>query len=174
MSKQQNYFTIYPLWFLIIILCGCKTNNKLNSIINPNRENFTESNSCVNGIEQDLSLTIEFNYGPPLKYIKTNVLNHEVYDSKLDSLLEYIRIYKDGKMDSDYYVWYSNRDEINNINFSVLNYVQDLYYHNDTLFTGNVFYSNYNIKEMYCCDTCTPLDDLIKKDFIVKNGKKQN
>ena len=114
----------------------------------------------------------EFSYGPPLKYIGPG-RNHEVYDSELDSLLESIWVMNYTKRDTLCYEWYSNHQEKNNINFSVLEFKNDSYYHNDTLYDGNVFYSNYHIKEDYCCDNCTPLDSLIKKDFIVRFGKRE-
>ncbi len=113
----------------------------------------------------------DFGYGPPLKYIGPGK-NHEVYDSELDSLLESIWVVNYTKRDTLCYEWYSNRQEKNNINFSVLEFKNNLYYHNDTLYNGNVFFSNYHVKKDYCCDNCTPLDSLIKKDFIVKSGKR--
>ena len=102
--------------------------------------------------------------GPSLEYIK---LNYEYLSDKVSPLLEYIHVYKNNKFDSVYYEWYSNRDEINNINYSVLELKNGLYYYNDTLYSGNIFYSNNDIQSNYCCDYCTPLDSLIKKDFIV-------
>ena len=116
--------------------------------------------------------SIKFGYGAALEYLKSDELNHEIYTKNVNPLLEYIHIYKNGFFDSVYYEWYSNRDVINNINHSVLTLKDGLYYHNDTLYTGNVFFSNYHIKTQYCCDECTPLETLIKKDFLVTNGSK--
>jgi len=116
----------------------------------------------------------EFNYGPPLEYIGPR-LNQEVYNTDLDSLLEYVFTLKNGKRDSLVYEWHPNRYLENNINFSVLEIREGRFYHNDTLYSGNVFHSNYNIINNptinYCCDTCSPIDLFLKKDFIVRLGK---
>ena len=112
----------------------------------------------------------KFGYGPPLKSITMDGYRlSEIYDDTLDPKLEYIHTYNGDII----YEWYGNRDEINEINFSVLEYINGLYFHNDTLYDGNVFHSNYEVKEKYCCDNCTPLDVLIKNDFIVRKGRKK-
>ena len=67
----------------------------------------------------------KFGLGPSLEYIK---LNYEYLSDKVSPLLEYIHVYKNNKFDSVYYEWYSNRDEINNINYSVLELKNGLYY----------------------------------------------
>ena len=115
----------------------------------------------------------KFGYGPSLEYLKSDELSHEIYTNNVNPLLEFIHIYKNGIFDSIYYEWYSNGDVINNINHSVLNLKKGLYYHNDTLYSGNVFFSNYHVKTNYCCDECTPLETLVKKDFLVKKGIKK-
>ena len=93
----------------------------------------------------------------------------------MDSLLEYVFTLKNGKRDSLVYEWHPNRYLENNINFSVLEIREGRFYHNDTLYSGNVFHSNYNIINNptinYCCDTCSPIDLFLKKDFIVRLGK---
>ena len=94
----------------------------------------------------------------------------------MDSLLEYVITLKNGKRDSLIYEWYSNRREKNNINISVLKIKNGLYYHDDTLYSGNVFHSNYNVINL---DIHTPsvnylLDSLIKRDFIVRLGRVVN
>lgn len=132
---------------------------------------------CLFGCNYNSSTisTFEFNYGPPLEYIDTRI-NQEVYNSELDSLLEYVYTLKNGKRDSLIYEWHSNRKEKNNINISVLKIKNGLYYHDDTLYSGNVFHSNYNpLNDStidYCCDTCSSLDIFIEKDFIVRSGVK--
>ena len=132
---------------------------------------------CLLGCNYNSSTisSFEFNYGPPLEYIGPG-RNQEVYNPELDSLLEYVYTLKNGKRDSLIYEWYSNRREKNNINISVLKIKNGLYYHNDTLYSGNVFHSNYNPLNNssidYCCDICSPLDLFIEKDFIVRSGVK--
>ena len=118
--------------------------------------------------------TFGFNYGPPLEYVGPG-LNQEVYNSELDSLLEYVYTFKNGKRDSLVYEWYSNRLEKNNINISVLEIKNGLYYHDDTLYSGNVFHSNYNVINVNTYPSVNYLlDSLIKRDFIVRAGEVVN
>lgn len=145
---MKHYFTL-QIFIISILSLGCNLGNS----------NYSQ---------------FEFNYGPPLEYIGPR-LNQEVYNTDLDSLLEYVYTLKNGKRDSLVYEWYPNRYVENNINFSVLEIREGRYYHNDTLYSGNVFHSNYNPMNNptidYCCDTCSPLDLFLKKDFIVRLGK---
>ena len=133
--------------------------------------NPSKIKTCLNH-ESNTTSYKKFGIGPPLKYLKTNKMNHERYDLKLDSLLEYIHTYNSNEFVKVDYEWFSNGKLINNINFSVLTHKDGMYYHEDTLYNGSVFYSNYDVKEKYCCDNCTPIENLIKKDFIVENGNK--
>jgi hypothetical protein len=158
---RNNYLLQYIKHvILLLFFIGC--NNKTPSKVK----------TCLSQVNNNKGFYKKFGIGPPLKYIKTNKLNHERYDSNLDSLLEYIHTYNSDEFVKVEYEWYSNRKLINNINFSVLTYKDGLYYHEDTLYHGSVFYSNYDVKEKYCCDNCTPLENLIKRDFIVENGNK--
>ena len=130
---------------------------------------------CLLGCNYNSSTisSFEFNYGPPLEYIGPG-RNQEVYNSELDSLLESVYTLKNGKRDSLIYEWYCNRNEKNNINLSVLEVKNGLYYHNDTLYNGNIFHSNYNVINFDTNNLSIDylLDRLIKEDFIVRSGKR--
>ncbi|MBU46580.1 MAG: hypothetical protein CMD28_04035 [Flavobacteriales bacterium] len=115
--------------------------------------------------------SIKFGYGPTLEYVKSDELNHEINSNNYEKKLEYIHLYKNNLFDSLYYEWQHNGNVINNINFLNLEFKEGVYYCSDTLYSGNVFFSNNEVEEKYCCEICTPLNTLIKKDFIIINGE---
>lgn len=159
---KNNSSIKYLQLMIVLFFIGCNYN------ISPNKVK-----TCLSQDNIDKGLYKVFWYGPPLKYTENVLFPQEVYDSKLDSILEYIHIHDSTGKNSVYYEWYGTNTTINEINFSVLKFKDGLFYHEDTLYNGSVFYSNYDVKEKYCCDNCTPLEDLIKKDFIVENGIKR-